>query len=107
LLVDRAKQANLIGRNSDLLVVGAGACGASAALHAADLGVTTVLIDRAAGVGGAPAFPLQAGCPSRWIDPTQYNRPSDHWAGGVFPWTGATNMDLPWEEDSADKVAVR
>ena len=35
LLVERAKQANLIGPNSDLLVIGSGACGATAALHAA------------------------------------------------------------------------
>jgi hypothetical protein len=106
LLVERAKQANLIGPTSDLLVVGSGACGATAALHAADLGVPTVLIDRAAGVGGAPAFPLQAGCMTRWIDPTQYDWPMDHWAGGAFPWTGAA-MPLPWGEDLADNVAQR
>src|SRR5690242_3041515 len=77
LLVDRALHEDLIGPKSPLLVVGAGACGATAALHAAEEGVPTLLVDRK-----DQAFSLQRNCKSRWIDPTQYDWPLDHWNQG-------------------------
>ncbi len=75
MLVDRAVEAGLINQTSrPLLVIGAGAGGATAAIRAAQLGITTTLIE----IAPTP-FLRQAGCRSRRVDPTQYDWPVDHW----------------------------
>ena len=63
-IVDRAQEARLIDANRPLLVVGAGAAGATAAMESVRRGIETVLID----VAPAP-FQRQAGCLTRWVDP--------------------------------------
>ena len=83
LIVDRALEAGYIdGYGRDLLVVGAGAAGATAAIHAAGKGVSTWLIEQETG-----PFYRQANCSSRWVDPTQYDWPQEHWSEGKYPWT--------------------
>src|SRR5438445_4136633 len=69
MVVDRAVEERLLrGEDRRLLAIGAGAAGVTAAIRAAQHGIQTVLID----VAIAP-FLRQAGCRSRWVDPTQYD----------------------------------
>lgn len=99
-IVDRAMEAGLIASGEKLLVVGAGAAGVTAAIEAASRGISVTLIDT------APApFLRQAGCSSRWVDPTQYDWPVDHWANSVFPWTWP-GMPLPWTAGRANMLAT-
>jgi glycine/D-amino acid oxidase-like deaminating enzyme len=98
--VDRAIEEGLIGPQRRLLVIGAGAAGATAAIHSASRGVPVVLIE------AAPApFLRQAGCRSRWIDPVQYDWPVDHWPQGRYPWTPPA-MPLPWARGAANQIAL-
>ena len=90
LLIEQAWQAGLIGGsdNRPLLVVGAGAAGATAAMSAAQLRVRTTIVD----AGTAP-FLLQSGCQTRWLDPAQYDWPFSHWSRQTYPWPrGATSL---------------
>jgi Glucose inhibited division protein A len=105
-LVDRAIEEKLIGNASDdpraLLVVGAGAAGATAALRAARSGVRTVLAEVA-----ALPFLRQLGCATRFIDPTQYDWPAAHWSvGSCPPWPSPT-LPLSWTADFANVLAAR
>ena len=98
--VDRAIEEGLIGPQRPLLAIGAGAAGATAAIHSAACGVPAVLIEAAT----AP-FLRQAGCRTRWIDPVQYDWPLDHWLRGQYPWTGPT-MPLRWASGPANQIAL-
>ncbi len=107
LLVDRALEQKLIGPDAPLLVIGGGACGITAAIRAADQQVRTLLIDELPPFQGAiDAFRLQYHCTTRWIDPTLYEWPADHWDKGIFTWAGTT-MPLPWSAERAKVVATR
>jgi hypothetical protein len=98
--VDRAIEEGLIGPRRPLLTIGAGAAGATAAIHSAARGVPVVLIE------AAPApFLRQAGCRSRWIDPVQYDWPVNHWLQGRYPWTPPA-MPLPWASGPANRIAL-
>ena len=101
LLAERAYEEGLIDTTSRrLLVAGAGAAGATAAIRAAQLGVETLLVDR------APApFLRQAACATRWIDPAQYDWPVSHWSAGHFPWAGPP-VPLPWHADFGSNIAA-
>ena len=84
-----------------MLVIGAGACGATAALRAADRGVPTLLIDRE-----DHAFHPQIDCKTRWLDPTQYDWPLDHWNNGLTTWNAAAiTLPFAWKAERAFKVA--
>ena len=102
LFVDRAVEEGVItpGPDTGLLVVGGGACGATAAIRAAERQVHATLVE-----ASPRLFRAQAGCPTRWIDPAQYDWPLDHWAAGGFPVAGLP-MPLPWTAARADTVAV-
>jgi hypothetical protein len=102
LLVDRACERGFLSRDKELLVVGAGAAGATAAMRAVDRwGIPTLLVERNRG-----PFRRQAECASRWIDPTQYDWPADHWHIGSFPpWR--PDVPLPWDAGHADYLAGR
>ena len=102
-IVERALEAGLIGGEGHrpLLVAGAGAAGATAAIHAASRGVPTVLLDR-----DASPFTRQARCATRWIDPTQYDWPVDHWRRGVCP-AVSLPTPLPWRSDWAHSLAAQ
>lgn len=97
--VQRAFEEGLIDTKArGLLVVGAGTTGLTAALAAAELGVSTTVIEKRDG----PAFRL-AECTTRDIDPTLYDWPADHWALGTFPVSGAA-VPLPWNRGLAHEV---
>jgi hypothetical protein len=108
LLVDRlVEEARSSGNDptatlGPLLVVGAGACGATAAIAAAEYGITTWLIDAA-----LHPFDRQLACTSRFVDPTQYDWPTDHCWRGSYPWERGRPVPLPWRADTADQLARR
>src|SRR4051794_8982966 len=70
LAVERSRERGLISANHPLIVVGAGAGGASAAIRAVQLGIPATLLD-----AGGRAFGRQRLCTTRWVDPTQYDWP--------------------------------
>jgi hypothetical protein len=98
-LVTRAIRAQIIGPDKPLLVVGAGAAGATAAMIAADRNINTTVLDRADN-----AFSLQAGSGTRYLDPTMYDWPLDHWAQGEFPWVGR-DLPLRWQGGLSSAIA--
>ena len=100
LVVDRAFQENVIDVGRNLLVVGAGPSGLTAAIRAAELGVRTVVVERRP----RHAF-LLARCSSRDVEPTLYDWPRDHWTKDLFEWTGAS-MELRWRANRADVIAI-
>lgn len=99
ILVVRALRQQIIGPDKPLLIIGAGAAGATAAITAADHRVPTVLLER-----GEQRFSLQLGCNTRWIDPVVYDWPADHWSWGEFPWRG-TKLKLAWQAGKAAVIA--
>jgi hypothetical protein len=107
LLVDRAIEQGLLGSKPEqrpLVVIGAGAGGASAALRAAQLGIPADLVDRQ-----AQPFHVQTGCTTRWVDPVQYDWPMGHYDQARFPWPPPPDQDdfpLPWQADFADSLAT-
>jgi protein-L-isoaspartate O-methyltransferase len=80
--VHRLLESGEIGPQRALLVIGAGAGGATAALQAAYARVQAILIERA-----SKAFLAQRSARSRWLDPTQYDWPLDHCHAGRLPWS--------------------
>ena len=101
MIVDRAVEAGLLDKQHPLLVIGAGAAGVTAALHASQAhNIPTTLVDREA----AP-FSRQRGCTSRWIDPTQYEWPLNHCFESRYPWIGSA-VPLPWSREFANLLAT-
>src|ERR1700756_287114 len=102
-IVERALEAGVIGGGGHrpLPVVGARAPGAAAAIHAASHQVPTVLLDR-----DASPFTRQARCATRWIDPTQYDWPVDHWDRGLCP-SVPVATPLPWRSDWSNRLAAQ
>jgi hypothetical protein len=98
---DAVAEGLIAGALRPLLVVGAGAAGATAAIWAARHGVATTLIDQQAG-----AFNLQAGCQTRWLDSAQYDWPAEHWASAAFPATPIGSA-LPWGARVSRPLALR
>jgi hypothetical protein len=98
-MVSRAHREGLIGADKPLLIVGAGAAGATAALAAVDRKVKVTVVEKA-----TSAFGLQIGCHSRYVDPTMYDWPARHWERGEFPWAGS-QLPLPWEGGLASVIA--
>lgn len=106
LVVDRLIADSRIDEHGlNLLVIGAGPTGLSAALRAAGAGVRTVVVDSADGTDDEPQFRLGA-CTSRDVDPTLYDWPASHWPKAYFPWAGQ-RMPLSWKADKASLVATR
>jgi hypothetical protein len=102
MFVDRAFAEKLIGAGAErgLCVLGGGAAGVTAAIRASELGVEALLLEKSGHL-----FSCQRDCSSRWIDPTQYDWPLDHWSQGQFPWGVGAKMPLPWVSGRADHVA--
>ena len=84
-----------------VLIVGAGAYGVTAAALLALAGNRVVVAERRSIV-----FPAQATCDSRWLDPTQYDWPMDHWRRAKLPWLAASlpSWPLPWKADRASSI---
>ena len=100
-LVRRMSENGVIGPAKALLVVGAGAGGASSAMEAARLGVTAYLVDSA-----ALPFSVQARASTRFVDPMQYDWPVDHCHGGQLPAPGQPPLPLTTTANTAERVAV-
>lgn len=83
-----------------LLILGAGAGGVAAGITAASLGVPTTVLEPS-----PYPFRTQTRCSTRWIDPTQYDWPLDHWVAGQFPLTGLP-PPLPWRSGFATHAAA-
>lgn len=96
---DRLQSTGEIHRDRSILVVGAGATGATAAIRAAQHGAKVLLIEQTGG-----AFGLQARSSTRWIDPTQYDWPSEHWHRAVYPWRPPP-VPLPFKANFSDRLA--
>lgn len=92
LAIDRAHEKRLLDSELGILVIGAGAAGATAAMRAAELKIRVSLWDREM----AP-FARQGQC-SRWVDPSQYDFPIEHWRKPGLPFNPiSTNpCPLPW-----------
>jgi hypothetical protein len=85
-----------------LLIVGAGAAGVAAALTAVErYRIPTILADRL----NTPFFP-QAGAPTRWLDPTLYDFPADHWAMSTFPPRPTNYTPVQWSANWSHQLAV-
>jgi hypothetical protein len=98
--VDRGIEEGLIGPSRPLLVIGAGAAGATAAIRSAAKAVPTLLVEAAPG-----PFLRQAGCRTRWIDPVQYDWPVDHWQKSRYPWI-QPGMPLSWVAGPANQISL-
>jgi hypothetical protein len=96
-IIDRAFEDRRIGVDKDLLVVGAGAGGVSAALRAISLGVNTYLLDAADG-----PFSRQISCSTRIIDPSVYEWPLEHHS--ELRWGDSPRMMLAYGPSPADQV---
>jgi FAD dependent oxidoreductase len=101
MLVIRALEQGEITRGDKILVVGAGAAGAVAAMTCARCGLDTVIIDRK-----SQPFLRQAGCATRWIDPMQYDWPADQWSPGRT-FSLYSPVPLPWDADLSFRIAAR
>jgi len=100
MFVDRAIEQTLLAPNQPLVVVGAGAAGVTAAMRAAQLQIPVTLVE-----ASHQAFGRQKKSTSRWIDPTQYDWPADHWPQASFPW-GPPPMQLPWAAQRSSVIAA-
>jgi NAD(P)-binding Rossmann-like domain len=100
MFTDRAIEQAIISPSRRLLVTGAGAAGVTAAMRAAQLGVPVTLVE-----ASHQAFGRQKSCTTRWVDPTQYDWPVDHWQQGIYPWTPPA-MPLPWGAQRSSAIAA-
>ncbi|HET6878601.1 MAG TPA: FAD-dependent oxidoreductase [Pirellulales bacterium] len=103
-MLDRLLDTGTIKSNDSdgrMLVVGAGVAGTSAALRAVERQVYVKLVEKAS----AP-FLVQASAATRWIDPTQYDWPADHWLSATYNWT-VPDMPLRFRADWANLLAAR
>jgi hypothetical protein len=107
-IVDRALAAGFKTQSKDLLVIGAGAAGACAAIRAAAEGIVTHLIE-----AEKSPFLRQAACSTRWIHPHEYEWPVDHWSGIEYPYDEThfpyfgPPTPLAWAAGWASNLAVR
>jgi len=103
MFVERALRENLISsrRQHPFMVIGGGAGGATAAMLAASRGVPTVLLER-----GKNTFNMQAACRTRWICPTAYDYPLEHFRYGGFPASGRPHH-VNWDADWANLLSLR
>ena len=89
LAVDRAIEQGLIHEKRELLVIGAGVGGVTAAMTAATAGIKVTLMDQA-----PRPFSRHAGC-RRWVNPTQYDWPVGHWLRASIPWPAVPPLPMP------------
>lgn len=100
MFIDRAFEQELIGQDRSLLVIGAGAAGVTAGIRAAQFRVPTTVVER-----NDHPFECQAGCSTRYIDPTLYDWAVDHWPNAAFPWSGTPDMPLECTANWANRLA--
>jgi hypothetical protein len=86
-----------IGPDRPLLVVGGGIAGLMAAMTAVKNRVPTWIVEQ------KQLLSTQASCPSRYICPTQYDWPADHWQRGYYPYDNEP-MPFSWGRGLAADV---
>jgi hypothetical protein len=105
-IVDRAVEQKYISNSRDLLIVGAGAAGATAAMQASKRGIKTLLVE-----SEPAAFSLQSSSSSRWIDPYLYTYPLPLWESHDYPASaaafGPVQVPLEWSAGISLNVAGR
>ncbi len=102
LVADRLLHNHFLARNDRLLVVGVGAGGVTAALRCASEQINTVLIDALNN-----PFWLQKNAPTRFLNPTQYDWPLDHWHQATFPWLAShARTPLPYPAGDSGVLAA-
>jgi hypothetical protein len=91
-------------RDGRILVVGGGACGLTAAVALAEQKLKVDVVERQ-----PEPFHVQASCTSRWVDPTQYDWPMDHWRRASFPWppTPRSRFPFPWSANFAAQTVAK
>lgn len=89
-----------IGPTLPLLVVGAGAAGATAAMVAATNDVPTLIVER-----DKHPFNRQLYCPTRFLCPSEYDWPSPRWRARRFPERGLA-FPFSWNANYAGVVAA-
>ena len=99
MLITRALGQKEITPSDKVLVVGAGAAGAVAAMTCASFGIDTTIVDK-----NARPFSRQAACTTRWVDPLQYDWPADRWSSGVS-YPSHSPVPLPWRADLSFRIA--
>src|ERR1700752_3673212 len=99
-LVERAWTTGVLNAGGKVLVVGAGAAGATAAIAAGQHGLDTTLIELT-----AHSFGRQAGCPPRLVGPMQYDWPADQWIAPLY--SGPSAVPLNWHADWAYRLALQ
>jgi len=105
LLIQRAELAGLISDSKSLVVVGAGAGGATAAMTAKELGVPCTLVDSEPLVGGQlRPFARQRGCTTRQIEPSLYDWPLPRHNHSSW---GHPSMPLTYTAGLANDVVMR
>ncbi len=107
-IIDRAVAAGFAATGRELLVIGAGAAGAVAAIRAASLGIRTHLIEF-----DARPFSRQDSCRTRWIDPHEYEWPFDQWPNQTYVYDNPPlhryyghPVPLSWNAQWADSLAA-
>src|SRR4051794_8447418 len=95
LFVDRTCASVRLSRRQ-ILVKGAGVAGIAVASRAAALDIRSVIVEK-----GASSLGRFAECSSRWIEPTHYDWPHDHWLAGELP-----GLALPYRCDYAGPLAA-
>jgi hypothetical protein len=100
LIATRLLAEKKIGPALPLLVVGAGAAGATAALIAATNDVPTIIVDRQ-----EEPFSRQLYCPTRYLSPSEYDWPAARWRSHRFPGQGLA-FPFGWSSNYAAVVAA-
>lgn len=85
-----------------LLIVGAGAGGVAAALTAVErYRIPTILVDKQ----NMPFF-TQTAAVTRWLDPTLYDFPADHWGVGDYPPRATQYTPISWKANWSHHLAI-
>ncbi|HEY1754207.1 MAG TPA: hypothetical protein VGG72_02340 [Bryobacteraceae bacterium] len=95
-LIDRAIFHKVLDNPRKLLVVGAGAAGASAAFRGCEHKINTTLVER-----NTSPFERQRNS-SRVVDPTEFDWPAPHWRDAGMP-----GLPLLFERGPASAIAAR
>lgn len=76
-------------------VIGAGVCGIACAIELVKRGHSVKVFEKR-----ELPFGLQSECTSRWVDPTQYDWPFQHWSQGKFPLISKIEAETQTSRDS-------
>jgi hypothetical protein len=87
--IREAIDAKFIGPDKPLLIIGAGVAGLMAAMTAVEGDVPAYLVEQ------ERILATQATCGSRFVCPTQYDWPADHWNVGSYPFEDVP-MPFSW-----------